>query len=150
MKKKSKVRVTCIECPNCKDIIYSRAHYDFRSCTCGDTAIDGGFDYTRIVAKVIPKSFIKYVMGETRQTLYNDWNKQVNKFGVIHNKDRQLIDIRKKLIVRIDKKEYVLWDFKVDNGLTDTLMKSKDVKLFGKYISLYEEIVYNFSFKKDQ
>lgn len=37
-----------IKCKNCKDVIYSVAHHDFRYCTCKANFIDGGREYTRI------------------------------------------------------------------------------------------------------
>jgi hypothetical protein len=64
--------------------MYSRARHDYRACKCG-TMIDGGFDYFRCgwpngFAK--PAARARYV-NATRRELYDDWNKQRNKFGVI-------------------------------------------------------------------
>jgi hypothetical protein len=84
----AKTKVYCIQCPNCKDIIYSRARHDFRDCSCGDCAIDGGFDYNRILAKnpTELKRINKFIMGVTRKDLYDDWNNRENKYGVIKEK----------------------------------------------------------------
>jgi hypothetical protein len=35
------------QCGNCKDVIESKYHYDFVSCSCGDIFVDGGNDYWR-------------------------------------------------------------------------------------------------------
>lgn len=76
--------VNTIKCPNCKDIIYSRCHHDFHYCSCGDTGIDGGFDYIKITAKEPSKiNIIKMNIDTTRQELYNDWNNRTDKFGWI-------------------------------------------------------------------
>jgi len=45
------IEVNAITCPRCEDTIYSRAHHDFRSCSCGDTFVDGGFDCISIGGK---------------------------------------------------------------------------------------------------
>ena len=74
-----------IQCPNCKDVIFSRARHDFRSCSCGSVAIDGGFDYTRIVPLKRPEVSISKTIAidvsATRQDLYKDWNEGIDKFG---------------------------------------------------------------------
>jgi len=40
-----------VQCPNCEEVLVSLHRHDFRQCSCGDLAIDGGSDYCRIVAK---------------------------------------------------------------------------------------------------
>lgn len=84
MKTKSVVRtkVTTVICPNCKSELYSRARHDFHYCKCGDTAVDGGFDYLRVLYKNVPTQKIRYV-NATRQELYDDWNTRQDKFGFI-------------------------------------------------------------------
>lgn len=44
-----------IQCPNCMDIVVSLHRHDFRSCGCGKTFIDGGFDYTRCGAEKLDR-----------------------------------------------------------------------------------------------
>lgn len=39
--------VSGLECPNCKQRIWSRHRHDFRYCFCSYCFIDGGRDYTR-------------------------------------------------------------------------------------------------------
>ena len=81
------VTVNAIKCPNCGDTIYSRAHHDMRWCTCKETAIDGGFDYLKICAKDVAniKSF-KLDVDADKKTLYDDWNKRKDKYGLIKEK----------------------------------------------------------------
>ena len=38
-----------IRCLACKDIIVSRSVHDFRTCKCGETSVDGGNTYLRVV-----------------------------------------------------------------------------------------------------
>jgi len=79
-----KTKVGCVQCPNCLDLIYSRAHHDFRHCSCGDTFVDGGFDYMRCGGKNIDKiKVVNKFVPVSRQELYDDWNKRINKYGRI-------------------------------------------------------------------
>ena len=80
--------VTAIKCKKCGDTIYSRAVHDFRWCSCGTVAIDGGFDYTRVVGDVSLDTFALEV-NATKKELYRDWSKSTNKFGLIKEKKCQ-------------------------------------------------------------
>lgn len=80
------ITVNAIICPSCGDTIYSRARHDFHYCSCGETFIDGGFDYTHFGGKDLLA--IKHVTLEiptTKQKFYDDWNKQINHYGLIKN-----------------------------------------------------------------
>ncbi len=37
----------CIKCKSCGDIIISTHRHDFRRCSCGRVAVDGGHDYLK-------------------------------------------------------------------------------------------------------
>lgn len=78
-------KVTAIICPNCKDKIYSCARHDFRTCTCGETSIDGGFDYFRTVTKDFSKTeFASIKIDATQEELFQDWRvADPRKFGLI-------------------------------------------------------------------
>jgi ribosomal protein L37AE/L43A len=80
--------VTAIECPFCKDTVYSRARHDMRRCSCGKVAIDGGFDYTRLVydpsLATVPTKSIQ--LDTDKKALYDDWNKGKAKYGLIKGK----------------------------------------------------------------
>ena len=84
-RKPVRTRVAAVTCNGCGDEIYSRARHDFRSCKCGKTHIDGGFDYVKagFDPSVGFSQRIRYV-DATRAELYQDWNLQKDKFGKIH------------------------------------------------------------------
>jgi|WetSurMetagenome_2_1015567.scaffolds.fasta_scaffold1343598_2 hypothetical protein len=42
-----------VQCPKCSELIVSLGRHDFHWCGCGSTAIDGGLDYTRILAEKV-------------------------------------------------------------------------------------------------
>ena len=75
--------VHAIKCRKCGDIIYSRAVHDFHFCSCEKCAIDGGFDYLRILGD--PKNYepIDIEVNATRKELYVDWATGKDKFGTI-------------------------------------------------------------------
>lgn len=77
--------VQAIKCPECKDVIFSRARHDFHSCSCKVVSIDGGFDYTRILFSPGIKSpkIFEIEVEQTREELYLDWNLSKDKFGII-------------------------------------------------------------------
>lgn len=78
-----------IKCNNCGDIIYSRAEHDFHWCSCEKCAIDGGFDYYRIIGNKEDWEMIEVEIltdkdhEEAIKILYNDWNLGKNKYGII-------------------------------------------------------------------
>lgn len=91
-----KTKVVCLLCPTCEDLVYSRAHHDYRLCSCGEIAIDGGFDYTRIAYKnVRPERVIKSV-NASKQELFDDWNKRVDKFGLIKKLTKKTKSVKVK------------------------------------------------------
>lgn len=88
MARASKLKITCIECPSCNDIIYSRARHDMRSCSCGKVFIDGGFDYCRVGFKDKSPKYITVEVDFTKEELYKDWNEQIDKCGLIKNEKK--------------------------------------------------------------
>jgi hypothetical protein len=44
---KNKIKVNKIQCAKCKDIIESKHRHDFKFCSCGAVAVDGGKDYLK-------------------------------------------------------------------------------------------------------
>jgi len=92
------IKVNAIQCSKCGDTIYSRTHYDCRSCSCGSIFIDGGFDYTRIGSKEEKALKVKKInINATKKELYEDWNLTKGQFGLIKDKKKG----NKKLIESI-------------------------------------------------
>lgn len=40
-----------LKCPACKKFVYSLNRHDFQWCPCGKLALDGGFNYQRVMAQ---------------------------------------------------------------------------------------------------
>jgi len=81
------MKVDAIQCPKCKDIIYSRARHDMHCCSCNGIFVDGGFDYLRRGGRLFKK--IKDVVIEvdaTKKELYDDWNLGFDKWGIRYGK----------------------------------------------------------------
>ena len=45
--KKSNIITNKIKCINCGDVLESKEENDFKRCSCGKVAIDGGHDYLK-------------------------------------------------------------------------------------------------------
>jgi hypothetical protein len=52
-----------VQCPNCKEEIFSEHRHDFKECKCKQTFVDGGNSYLRYGGKDIEK--IKVVTKES-------------------------------------------------------------------------------------
>ena len=76
--------INAIKCKKCGDTIYSRCRHDMRWCTCKSCAIDGGFDYIKICGNVENIESKHIDIGNiTELELYQDWNYDTNKYGLI-------------------------------------------------------------------
>ena len=75
------MKVQAIKCPNCNCVIYSRTRHDYRACDCGKCAIDGGFDYIRLVGNLNPIFLLE--VDATKEELYDDWNTRADLYGRI-------------------------------------------------------------------
>jgi len=75
--------INAIKCPSCNDIVYSRARHDMRGCSCGDVAIDGGFDYRKVSYRKFSPESIQLDLDITKAELYTDWNNRVDEYGLI-------------------------------------------------------------------
>lgn len=107
-----KVKITAIKCYACGDIVYSRANHDFHYCSCGEVAVDAGNKMStykdeldagrviggigRILAKDVSAgnkcfTYLTIDLGnffslkEAKRVLYEDWNKEENKYGRIRD-----------------------------------------------------------------
>ena len=80
-----------IKCLKCGDIIYSRSRHDFRWCSCESCAVDGGFDYLKIVGNKENWEFKRINVlenktdNEAKKILFEDWSKGKNKYGLLKN-----------------------------------------------------------------
>jgi hypothetical protein len=86
---KKKLSVQAIECLVCGDTVYSRATHDYRKCTCGRVAIDGGRDYTRVLYEREVNGVVKakskiLKLNVTEKELYDDWNQRIDKYGIVN------------------------------------------------------------------
>ena len=51
MEKKEEIISNKIKCKKCGDIIESKSTNDYKRCSCGAVAVDGGKDYLKIIGK---------------------------------------------------------------------------------------------------
>ena len=77
------MKIIATECPNCFNILYSRAQHDFRTCGCGNTSVDGGQLKARVLYKDKPPKSIEIDVDVTEQQLYDDWNNRKDKYGIV-------------------------------------------------------------------
>lgn len=78
------MKISAVKCLGCGDVIYSRATHDFHYCSCGKTFVDGGFDYLRVgFSEGVKYEVVEIEVDITKDDLYNDWNKQIDKYGTI-------------------------------------------------------------------
>lgn len=78
--------VAGIVCPKCGDVIYSRCTRDCHHCSCGAVAVDGGFIHLKISfnpADGVPQHKSVDIGDISRAELYDDWNENVDKYGLI-------------------------------------------------------------------
>ena len=94
MKTEHSIIVGAIKCPKCKEVIYSRARHDMRSCSCGEVAVDGGFDYLKVSYKKKAPSTMQIRITATKKQLYDDWNNNKNKFGILKGKDAKEAEMK--------------------------------------------------------
>ncbi len=89
MNDKKQLKVSAIKCPLCEDILFSRSRHDCRRCTCGEVYVDGGFDYSRVgFMSKKPELFVLEI-NQTKKELYDDWNLNKDKFGLISKKENK-------------------------------------------------------------
>lgn len=54
-----KIKINKIKCNHCDDIIVSESVHDFKFCSCGTVAVDGGNEYLRRTYKKSKDDFIE-------------------------------------------------------------------------------------------
>ncbi len=86
-KNNTKTIVTAVQCPKCKDYIFSRTKHDFRSCSCKSVSVDGGFDYTKLHWSSDVKrediSYYQIKIEQSKEDLFDDWNNFKDKYGIL-------------------------------------------------------------------
>jgi hypothetical protein len=64
------MKINSTQCENCKQVLVSVSRHDFTRCQCGLTAIDGGFDYNKVVGsagrRINTTDELFYVVAETQ------------------------------------------------------------------------------------
>lgn len=84
------MKIKAVQCLDCGDIIYSRARHDFRYCSCRNIAVDGGFDYNKLIYKDFSQlKHIDIEVEATKADLYNDWNNRIGEYGQIKGKTKK-------------------------------------------------------------
>jgi hypothetical protein len=81
------MKVSAITCKKCGDTLFSRTRHDMRWCTCGDVAIDGGFDYVRLAFNGAPPEVFSLEVKQTKEQLGKDWSTRKDKYGLIKKKE---------------------------------------------------------------
>lgn len=77
------MKLIAVRCTECLDTIYSRARHDMRYCTCKKTAIDGGQDNPYYQVLGLAEAVDLEIADINIKVLYDDWNKSIDKYGLI-------------------------------------------------------------------
>lgn len=79
-----RIIVPAVQCNICGDVVYSRTKHDYRSCSCGHVAVDGGFDYFKVVGNEDDFEITSVELcNVTVQDLYNDWKDNKSEYGLV-------------------------------------------------------------------
>ena len=81
------ITVHAIQCPSCEDVVFSRSRHDMRGCSCGEVAIDGGFDYQKVSFRLNPPKRMSLNINVTKAELFKDWNEKIDEHGLIKKSD---------------------------------------------------------------
>tara|TARA_R110000824_G_scaffold189740_1_gene371160 strand:- start:260 stop:505 length:246 start_codon:yes stop_codon:yes gene_type:complete len=79
------MKLKAVHCLSCDDKIYSRAHQDFRYCSCGQTFVDGGHSYFKYGST--PGAEFKIIevnIDVPLDKLYDDWDQMRDNYGIIN------------------------------------------------------------------
>ena len=64
-----KILLNVAQCKKCKDVIVSRTTHDFRVCSCGNLAVDGGNSYLKRSFKTKDWTELSIYKDENSETL---------------------------------------------------------------------------------
>ena len=93
------MKLRAYKCPNCRTLVFSRARHDYRSCPCGEIAVDGGFDYSRLTFKETPPIPYEVKIKQSKTMCFNDWNQTDEKeweYGWIKPEDPEYPEAAKE------------------------------------------------------
>lgn len=76
------LKVSAIWCPICGCIVFSRTRHDMRICKCGNCAIDGGLEYTKVNYHTSPVTVFMEI-PQTTNELWEDWNQGRDQYGLL-------------------------------------------------------------------
>lgn len=74
------LKYKAVQCLECKDILLSRAEYDFHHCSCRAIAVDGGPNNTHILGDTSQAHSLEILLPVTPQELFEDWDKYKDKY----------------------------------------------------------------------
>ena len=78
------MKINAIKCLGCGDTIFSRSRHDFRTCTCKNLSIDGGFDYSKVSFNPeVGYEHIDLDIDVEKKDLFNDYNYGLDNYGLI-------------------------------------------------------------------
>ena len=58
----------CIKCKSCGDVIVSKHEHDFKYCSCGRVAVDGGHEYLKRTFTDSPDDFEELSVIQDKKT----------------------------------------------------------------------------------
>ena len=77
MEKKEEIISNKIKCKKCGDIIESKSTNDYKRCSCGTVAIDGGKDYSK---RILVPYFAKDKLAIITKKDYTEIKKAISKY----------------------------------------------------------------------
>lgn len=80
------MKINAVICNKCGDTVFSRTKRDMRYCSCGAIAVDGGFSYIKTSGNAENITHTIIDVETDKEILYNDWNKAIDKLGLIKAK----------------------------------------------------------------
>lgn len=75
--------VQAYRCRSCEDILFSRAKHDYRTCSCGAVAVNGGLKFLRVTSRNQFPEKVDLDLEVTERELYADWNSRTDEYGWI-------------------------------------------------------------------
>lgn len=76
--------VAALLCKSCNHAVFSRCRHDMRWCKCRSIAIDGGFDYCRVLSKEDAQmDQIQLEIPVSKRDLYLDWSRRDDEHGLL-------------------------------------------------------------------